>query len=323
MSKKSLEWIILMTFLFRNLHKNVYMLKKIALLNFNSIKIPLIGFVVFLCIGVIAWAFKNVMYFYLFSGIGMLDFNTRILILVYPKSRQFFRICLQSIIGLFLLFWIGLVIGVNFQFEQIFFDIYANVVTGALIQLIVARIILPFFFGNAFCSRVCWSGLFFEVANSHTAKPKFIQSRSSILAWGYLVFLIIMAFVVATIWNPGNSLEIRKWCIIGMNIFIVLIGFILSFFVGSRAYCRLLCPFITISGLIAPYSLFKITPVNASNCSSCMKCNNECPMLIPVHSYVIEHKRINHSLCIECERCISVCNKNVLKLTTKNQIVQK
>ena len=66
-----------------------------------------------------------------------------------------FRLSVQFIIGGFLLFWLSLFIGVNFQFPEIFFDISAGIVTGALIQMLVARVALPFLFGNAFCSRAC------------------------------------------------------------------------------------------------------------------------------------------------------------------------
>ena len=175
---------------------------------------------------------------------------------------------------------------------------------------------------HAFCSRACWSGFFFELSNTKKIDKKKIKPRSNILAWSYMLVLIGVALYVAFLWDPANSISMRKAWIIGENIFIVLVGFILTFFIGSRAYCRMLCPFITISGLIAPYSLFKITPINPAHCTNCKLCDKECPMLIPVNSYVIDKKRVNDSTCIVCERCISVCKENVLKLTTKDQLAK-
>lgn len=260
------------------------------------------------------------MYFYLFSGIGFLDFGTRVLVLYAPKFRQIIRLCLQFTIGSFLLIWLGLVIGVNFQFPEIFFDAYSGVVTGALIQLFVARLIMPFFLGNAFCSRACWTGFFFEMTNTKKIDKRKIKPRSGIIAWGYLTLLICISIFVAFLWDPGNNVDVRKWAIIAENLFITSVGFTLTFFVGSRAYCRMLCPFITISGLISPLSLFKITPVNTQSCTRCKLCDKDCPMLIGVNSYVNTNKRINDPTCILCERCISACPHNVLKLTTKNQL---
>lgn len=286
----------------------------------HDLKIPLISFGVFLLIGIFVWIFRHVMYFYLFTGIGLFDFGTRLIVLYYPKFRQLLRLCLQFILGSFLLLWLGMIIGVNFQFPEIFFDAYSGIVTGALIQLIVARLILPFFLGNAFCSRACWTGFFFELTNTKKAKKSNLKPRSNILAWSYLISLVCISFFVAFFWNPAEDIHLRKWWIVGENLFITSIGFVLTFFIGSRAYCRLLCPFITISGLISPLSLFKITPVNPSKCNDCKLCDNKCPMLIEVNSYVKQKKRINDQTCILCERCISSCKHSVLKLATKDQL---
>ncbi|MEI6765873.1 MAG: 4Fe-4S binding protein [Bacteroidota bacterium] len=286
----------------------------------NKFKIPLVSFGVFLIIGLVVWAFRNVMYFYLFTGIGFLDFGTRALVLYFPKFRQLIRWCLQFTIGSFLLVWLGLVIGVNFQFPQIFFDAYAGVVTGALIQLVVARLILPFFLGNGFCSRACWTGFFFEMTNTKKIDKRKIKPRSKLLAWSYLTTLIVLSVFVAFFWDPGNNVEVRKWAIIVENLFITTLGFILTFFIGSRAYCRMLCPFLTISGIISPLSLFKITPVSGNQCTHCKLCNVSCPMLIDVNAYVSNTKRINDRTCIVCERCISACKHSVLRLTTKDQL---
>ncbi|MEI7597213.1 MAG: 4Fe-4S binding protein [Bacteroidota bacterium] len=288
--------------------------------GFDFLKIPLISLMVFIAIGLIVWWFRHIMYFYLFTGIGFLDFSSRILIYYFPKSRQIFRLSLQFTLGSFLLIWLGLIIGVNFQFPEIFFDAYSGIITGALIQLTVARLILPFFLGNGFCSRACWTGFFFEMTNTKSCNKEKIKPRSNLIAWTYLITLIVISFFVAFNWNPAMNIETRKWWIIGENLFITSIGFILSFFIGSRAYCRMLCPFLTISGLISPFSLFKITPVNTNNCSNCQLCNKNCPMLINVSTYVQNNKRINDPTCILCERCISSCKENVLKLTTKDQL---
>lgn len=289
----------------------------------NKFKISLISLGIFIIIGLIFWGVRNIMYFYLFVSIGFLDSITRVFIQYFPKSRQFIRLCLQFTIGFFLLIWLGLIIGINFQFPEIFFDAYAGIVTGALIQLIVARLILPFFLGNGFCSRACWTGFFFEMTNSIVRDKRKIKHRSNFIAWAYLIGLVCLSFFVAFIWNPATNIEIRKWWIIGENLFIASIGFILTFFIGSRSYCRMLCPFITISGLISPYSLFKITPTNISKCTNCKLCNKNCPMLIKVETYVYNNKRINDPTCILCERCVSACKESVLKLTTKNELAYK
>jgi len=277
----------------------------------------LLFLLVFTSVGGIAYLFLDIRYFFLFWGIGMSEFGTRTFIIHFPKWRQFFRRLVQVILGSFFVFYLGFVAGVNFQFEEIFFDAHELIVTGALIQFIVARLVLPWFFGNAFCSRACWSGVFFEATNSKSCKQP--MKRNEWLAWGYLSFLIVSAVAIVYFWrNPATDETLRKWFILGENIFILGVGFLLTFKFGSRAYCRLLCPFLTVSSRIAPYSLFKITPIDAETCIACNKCNNACPMLIDVKGYVGDRAKVTDGLCILCERCVTSCPKDLLKISNHN-----
>ena len=286
---------------------------------FETYKVPVIAFAIFVIIGIIVWVIRDIRYFYLFFSIGFLELSTRIIVIHKPKTKQFFRLMLQAGLSVMFLFWLSLFIGINFQFPEIFFDASAGIVTGALIQMLVARVVLPFFLGNAFCSRACWTGFFFEMTNSKKllSKGKKPMERKEWLAWGYLLLLIIVPLVIALFYNPAENKELRRMWIIGENLFIVSIGFILTFFTGSRSYCRLLCPFITVSGIFSRFSLFKITPLESDNCTSCNACTNICPMLIDVRKQVHKKEKVSDKLCIVCERCVSSCPEDILQLTNK------
>ena len=284
----------------------------------DKYKIPLAAFVIFALVGVVMWVIRDVRYFYLFFVIGLAEFSSRVTIIHYPKLRQFFRLSIQFLLGSMFIFWLSLFIGVNFQFPEIFFDATAGIVTGALIQMLVARVVLPFFFGNAFCSRACWTGFFFEMTNSKKFISRPPKKRSELLAWSYLALLVVVPLYISFFHssaNPAENEELRRYWIIGENLFIVTVGFALTFYSGSRSYCRMLCPFITISGLFSKYSWFKITPVESDSCTSCNACTTACPMLIDVRQNVADKKKVDHKLCIVCERCVSACPEDVLKLT--------
>ena len=287
------------------------------MISIKKYTVPIAALIIFMLIGLIVWAYRDIRYFYLFAGMGFAEFSSRVIVIHYPKTKQFFRLLVQFLIGGFLIFWLSIFIGVNFQFPEIFFDISAGIVTGALIQMLVARIIMPFIFGNAFCSRACWTGFFFEVTNSkkNTSKPP--KKRSEWLAWAYLLTLIVVPLSISIFHNPAENEDYRRTWIIGENLFIVSIGFILTFFTGSRSYCRLLCPFITISGIFSKYALFKITPTDSDSCTSCNSCTTACPMLIDVKEKVAIKEKISDKLCIVCERCVSSCPEDVLKYTYK------
>lgn len=285
--------------------------------------VPIWTLAIFTTIGIIVCAIRDWRYFCLFFTIGLTEFVSRAIVIKHPKTRQTIRRIIQIIIGGILLIMLGLVFGVNFQFEQIFFDLQAGIVTGALIQLVIARLIIPFVFGNAFCSRACWSGAFFEFANCQTKSKKVIK-RNEFLAWGYLLALVALTFLVSWQWtNPADptynneNILLRKNWIIRQNLFIIGFGWLMSWLGGSRFYCRTLCPFMTISSLFYTFSWFKITPINAEKCTQCGNCNRACPMLIDVKNDVKNRKKVSNAQCTLCERCISACKQNVLAVSHK------
>jgi ferredoxin-type protein NapH len=278
--------------------------------------LPIIVTIIFFIFGVCVFAFKQkIQYFFLFFGMGLGYALCECVVIFFPKYRQAFRRITQGLIGGSLLFGISISLRVNFQFSELVFDAFAIIVTGALIQFIIARLIMPFIVGNAFCSWVCWDGAIFELTQKLLPKSKSIKDRSGFMAIGYLIFIVLLATVVSQWRNPALDKNQRIWWIIGENIFLLTTGFTLSYFWGRRAYCRIFCPFITLSGVVSRFSIFKITPVNSGNCTGCGKCNKACPMLIDVSSYVKDMKRINNRSCILCEQCVSSCNNECIKLT--------
>jgi len=272
----------------------------------------------FSLIGFAMWAIRDIRYFALFECIGTSELIARSIVIKHPSTRQLVRRLIQVFVGGMLLIMVSLIFCVNFQFIEIFFDYQAAVVTGAFIQLVIARLIIPFIFGNAFCSRACWDGAVFEAINglAHCSKP---TPRKPWLAWSYLLLLIIISIVIVHIaTNPATDDALRRKWIIGENLFIWTVGFALSFVLGSRAYCRMLCPFLTISSQLYRFSFLKITPIKSADCINCNKCNKTCPMLIDVHKSVVKKSKIDNNTCILCERCVSACPKGVLDVTYKH-----
>jgi ferredoxin-type protein NapH len=278
--------------------------------------LPIIYTFIFSIFGVSVFAYKQKLpYFFLFFGMGLLVAGCECITIFFPKYKQACRRITQGLIGGGLLLGISLNFRVNFQFSEIIFDAFALIITGALIQFIIARLFMPFLVGNAFCSRVCWDGSIFELTQKLLPKSKTIKNGSGYTAIGYLIFIMMLAAIVSQFRNPALDEKQRMLWIIGENIFLLTAGFILSYFWGRRAYCRMFCPFITLSGLFSRFSIFKIAPVNPDNCIECGKCNKACPMLIDVSGYVKNMRRINNRSCILCEQCVSSCNNECLKLT--------
>ncbi len=285
-------------------------------LKLKNLLLPILVAIIFSLIGIAVSLYKErLLYFFLFAGIGFIASVCGSLTILFPENKQAFRRITQILVGGGLFLGLSLRLKVNFQFSEIVFDIFALIVTGAIIQFIIARLIMPFFIGNAFCSWACWDGAIFELTQNVIPKSKKINKRSIVIAFSYLAFVVIIAGVVAFYGNPALDENKRFWWIVGENAFILSVGIVLSIFLGRRAYCRMLCPFLSISGLISKYSIFKIKPVNAENCIGCKSCNDACPMLIDVSGFVKNGKSINSRSCIICEQCVSSCENNCLKLS--------
>ncbi|MFW9995706.1 MAG: 4Fe-4S binding protein [Candidatus Odinarchaeota archaeon] len=110
-------------------------------------------------------------------------------------------------------------------------------------------------------------------------------------------------------WNswPAN--------IIGFDILfylrlLVLIGaLILPMFI-PRAYCRWVCPTGILAGKIGTYSIFGVKR-SLIKCNHCGRCENACPMGVPI----LEHpERVRDSLCILCLDCIEACDQDALRI---------
>ena len=276
-------------------------------------RVPALALLIFLVIGaMVGGARHSGRYFLLFCAIGALVAAAVHATIRYPERRQAIRLVLLCLIGGGLFFGLSVHVGVNFQFPQIVFDASAGVVAGALIQFVVARLVLPFVFGNGFCSRACWDGAVFELAEKRMGKPRRERRRSELLAWSYLAGVVLLA-AAATRWNnPATDEVARRWWILGENALIIVLGLGLPAVWGRRAYCRMLCPFITVSGLLSRFSLFKIAPTG-NPCVECELCNRACPMMVDVMTAAMSGRRVQDRSCILCERCVDACPKSCLE----------
>ena len=232
----------------------------------------------------------------------------------FTAAKQIIRRSIQISAACTLFGGLTLCGNINFQFAQLFFDISSGIITGAFFQFCIARLILPFIMGNGFCSRACWDGAVFETIDTRGYRVEKPAKRNELVAFAYLCFLVSIPVALFCILGPGVGDRYGRFWSIGENIIILSFGILGSRILGSRIYCRTLCPFLTVSGMISRYSVFKITPQASNPCSGCGECNRNCPMLIDVRSFALSGTRINDRSCILCERCADGCRKKSLRL---------
>ena len=100
----------------------------------------------------------------------------------------------------------------------------------------------------------------------------------------------------------------RNMGILGMSViglFVVLSLFIQNF------WCRFLCPYGALMGLISAFSTVKIRR-DAQACIECGKCSKACPSSLPVDRLL----QIRSAECTSCMECVAVCPaQNALQLS--------
>ncbi|HJV35067.1 4Fe-4S binding protein [Geomonas sp.] len=98
----------------------------------------------------------------------------------------------------------------------------------------------------------------------------------------------------------------------GLGLFVITSLLLLSFFYRNP-FCRFLCPYGALLGLVSRLSPVKVER-NAGACISCGGCTKACPS----HIDVMHKERVCSEECIGCLRCVSSCPKpEALKLKVR------
>lgn len=89
---------------------------------------------------------------------------------------------------------------------------------------------------------------------------------------------------------------------IGVTTAYVVAGLVIASILIQNFWCRYLCPYGALMGLISMFSPTRITR-NESACIDCAKCEKACPSALPVDKLV----QIRSAECMSCLECVAVC----------------
>lgn len=181
---------------------------------------------------------------------------------------------------------------------------------------------------KGFCSWVCPIGLVSEYLarlHLHTFRinlklPQLLDGLLRFLKYliaGFFIYQVFYKMPISSIehfiQSPYNRFAdikmLRFFTQISNTALMVLLGLIvLSVFI-KHFWCRYLCPYGALLGLIGFFSLGRVNR-NPSQCSRCGKCEKQCPGNIAIR----QKTRINSLECSACLTCVETCpEKNAIK----------
>lgn len=186
--------------------------------------------------------------------------------------------------------------------------------------LFLAFALISLFFRKAFCGWICPVGTFSEylwnfgriVFGRNFHIPPWIDLPLRSLKYlllgffAYAVTTMSAAAIADFVESPyGLVVDVRMlnlFRFVGTTTAYIVGGLILASVLVQNFWCRYLCPYGALMGLISIFSPARITR-NESACIDCAKCANACPSALPVDRLV----QIRSAECMSCLECVAVC----------------
>ncbi len=148
----------------------------------------------------------------------------------------------------------------------------------SMLAFFVLPLVAALFFGRIFCSGVCWLGAAQDFVLIRPVRlPMWLQRALGVIPWLYLAVSVLLAatgtMYLICRYDPFVPFfrMTGPWTMLAAGA--AMLG--LSTFVG-RPYCRFLCPYGAILGLISRVS-FKGVTITPAECINCNQCREACP----------------------------------------------
>lgn len=188
------------------------------------------------------------------------------------------------------------------------------------LSIFLAILLISLFLRKGFCGWICPIGFASNLAERAGQK---MGTLFSLPPWVdipllSLKYLLLGFFVYLILWNmdlasltafhnsPYNLISDAKM----LHFFLqptmlagsIMVGIILASFFLRNFWCRYLCPYGGLLGLLALASPFQIKR-DPDTCIECNKCDRICPASITITN----KQTVRNSECIGCLECVQVC----------------
>jgi len=186
--------------------------------------------------------------------------------------------------------------------------------------MLIAFLAISFLFRKAFCSWICPVGTISEwlwqtgrtLFRRTFAPPRWLditlRGLKYILLGLFLYVVIAMPvldireFLTSPYGQVADVKMLNFFRLMGETTAIVLIVLVFGSLLIKNLWCRYLCPYGAMMGLVALASPTRIVR-NANACIDCAKCAKVCPAGLPVDTLL----SIRSAECTACMSCVAIC----------------
>jgi ferredoxin-type protein NapH len=228
------------------------------------------------------------------------------------------RVAILAIMPIFI-FFIGVFGRENLQIEELVFCLGAGLFSGVVVHYAIAKVLGPLGFGRVFCGWACWHAAVFEWLPIRENKP--IPKRLTHIRWIILIASVAAPLLLLNSGYDFVNLHYKAstgrigqfvWFLIGNGVYFAS-GIVLAFVMKKkRAFCKVLCPVALVMKPGASLSSLRVEPTG-EECTECGECDKNCPMDVPVMSYIRAGEKVRSTECILCETCKHVCPTGAIK----------
>ncbi len=140
------------------------------------------------------------------------------------------------------------------------------------------------------------------------------------LKWLTLGMLVV--YLALMIYDAGTAYNRAGKYFYGFITYTYYGSFLLIPLTGNRNFCRILCPFAALWGVLSVSGFYRIK-AKQEDCISCGKCEQVCDMGIPIAAMVKEKGQIRSIECMGCGRCVHICPTNALSFHSAAGVINK
>lgn len=195
----------------------------------------------------------------------------------------------------------------------------------AILGAVIVFLFYALIGGRMFCSWVCPVNIITDAANWIRKKFKLdrdewqLRFSRKVRYWILALSLVMSAIMAVPVFEFVSPISmLHRGLIYGMGFgwAAVLTVFLFDLFVTKNGWCGHLCPLGAFYSLTTGKSVLRVYHIQP-NCTLCMNCKNICPEKQVLAIVGKESGYIDFGECINCGRCIEVCNDDALKFSLR------